>query len=85
MKKVILSILCAAALALPLTVSAVASVAIKPQYDETFLGELRYKHERLCEIAEPKLILIGGSSLPFGIDSERLEEYVGMPGVDYGL
>lgn len=85
MKKVILSILCAAALALPLTVSAVASVAIKPQYDETFLGELRYKHERLCEIAEPKLILIGGSSLPFGIDSERLEEYVGMPVVDYGL
>ena len=85
MKKVILSILCAVALALPLTVPAITSAAIEPQFDETFLGELRYKHERLCEISEPKIILIGGSSLPFGIDSERLEEYVGMPVVDYGL
>ena len=82
MKKVILSILCAVALALPLTVPAITSAAIEPQFDETFLGELRYKHERLCEIYEPKIILIGGSSLPFGIDSERLEEYVGMPVVD---
>lgn len=55
------------------------------QYDETFLGELADKHRRLTETDGAKIVLIGGSSLAFGVDSALLEKYTGMPVVNYGL
>jgi len=55
------------------------------QYDDTFLGELKDKHARLKETDGAKIVLIGGSSLAFGLDSALLEEYMGMPVVNYGL
>jgi len=55
------------------------------QYDDTFLGELKGKHARLKETDGAKIVLIGGSSLAFGLDSALLEEYMGMPVVNYGL
>ena len=36
-------------------------------------------------IDEPKIVLLGHSSLAFGIDSERIEEAFGMPVVNMGL
>ena len=36
-------------------------------------------------IEEPKIILIGNSNLAFGIDSEKIENSVGMPVVNLGL
>ena len=56
-----------------------------PVYGQTFLGELAPKYERLNEIDEPKIIIVGGSSVAFGLDSALLEQHVGMPVVNFGL
>ncbi len=55
------------------------------QYHHSFLGELSDKYERLYSIDEPKIVLIGGSSVAFGYNSELLEEHLGMPVVNFGL
>ncbi|MBE6575232.1 MAG: hypothetical protein E7654_03050 [Ruminococcaceae bacterium] len=62
-----------------------AGVLIPAQYKLTFLGALAPKYQRLNAIEEPKVILVGGSSTAFGLDSALLEESVGMPVVNFGL
>jgi hypothetical protein len=67
--------------------AAVASVIIfvPSQFRETFLGALKIKIDRIESIDEPKIVIIGGSSVPFGIDSKQMEEMLGMPVVNFGL
>ena len=43
------------------------------------------KHQRLEALRSPKIVLVGGSNLPFGIKSEMIEKSMGMPVVDMGL
>ena len=43
------------------------------------------KHQRLSTLDSPKVVLVGGSNLPFGIKSQMIEEAVGKPVVDMGL
>jgi hypothetical protein len=62
-----------------------AALATPCQYDQTFLGELADKHTRLKSIEDEKIVLIGGSSMAFGLDSKKMEEYLGKPVVNYGL
>lgn len=70
--------------ALPLLLG--ISVFFTPsQYEETYLGEMQRKKERLQEIQGRKLIIAGGSSVPFGIRSDLMEEQLGIPVVDWGL
>lgn len=68
-------------------VGAVLGIAAfaKPVYGQTFLGELAPKYERLKETEGPKVIVVGGSSVAFGLDSELLAQHVGMPVVNFGL
>ncbi|MBR2461458.1 MAG: DUF4234 domain-containing protein [Clostridia bacterium] len=54
-------------------------------YDDTFVGELGDKYERLNDTDEPKLVVIGGSSVAFGLDSEMVKEHLGMEVVNFGL
>ena len=56
-----------------------------PQYSNTFVGALNEKYDRLNSIDEPKLVVLGGSSVVFGVDSEIIEKYTGMPVVNFGL
>ena len=84
-KNILISILAILILIAPLAVVTANALATPCQYDETFLGELTNKHTRLKSITEEKIVLIGGSSLAFGLDSKKLEEYVGKPVVNYGL
>lgn len=62
-----------------------AAFIIPVQFDRTFLGELKDKVERLYSTDEPKIVVIGGSSVPFGVDSALMEEMLGMPVVNFGL
>ena len=62
-----------------------AALFIPVQFDRTFLGELKDKVERLYSTDEPKIVVIGGSSVPFGVDSVLMEEMLGMPVVNFGL
>lgn len=43
-------------------------------YDKTYLGELKEKVYRLKDSEGKRIVLIGGSALPFGIDSSLIEE-----------
>ncbi len=55
------------------------------QFGETFLGALSVKVDRIESIEEPKIVIVGGSSVPFGVDSKQMEEMLGMPVVNFGL
>ena len=84
--KILLIVLVSLILAVsPVALPLICAMALPPQYDYTYLGALDEKYERLNSIDEPKIILVGGSSVAFGVDSERLEEYTGMPVVNFGL
>lgn len=45
------------------------------QYGDTFLGEMKYKVERLTSTEGKRIVLVGGSSVPFAINSELLATY----------
>ncbi|MBR1812713.1 MAG: hypothetical protein IJ773_02695 [Lachnospiraceae bacterium] len=48
--------------------------ALQPQYDNSFLGELKYKKQLLQETDGPRIILVGGSAAVFGVDSALLSQ-----------
>ena len=81
----LLAILACAAILLPFLVIGGVVFALPSQYDKTFLGALRDKYERLTSLEEPKIVIIGGSSAAFGLDSAVIEEHTGMPVVNFGL
>ena len=70
---------------LPLALIIGLIYSIPPQYANTFVGELDEKYERLYSIDEPKIVVVGGSSVAFGLESELIEKYMGMPVVNFGL
>lgn len=55
------------------------------QYEYNYQASLIDKVNRLNSINQPKIILVGHSNLSFGINSERIEEALGMPVVNLGL
>ncbi len=55
------------------------------QYSKTFYGALDLKYERLTSIQHDKIVVLGGSSVAFGLDSALIEKYTGMPVVNFGL
>ena len=69
----------------PIVTVGVVAFALPPVYDNTFIGELGEKYDRLKSIDEPKIVIIGGSSVAFGIDSKLMEEKLGMKVVNFGL
>lgn len=70
---------------LPVLTVFVTVFLLPPVYADTFVGELGEKYDRLCSIDEPKIVVIGGSSVAFGLDSAMVEEHLGMPVVNFGL
>ena len=65
----------------------VMTVLILPsQFSHLYLGELSDKYSRLRSFDdENKIVVIGGSSVAFGINSPMIEENLGMPAVNFGL
>ena len=49
------------------------------------MGVSEIKHKRLSSILEPKIVLVGGSSLHYGMDSPLLETLVKRPVVNMGI
>lgn len=73
------------ALLLPGAVLLTAGLCIPAQFGHTFLGALAPKYERLIAFEEPKIVVVGGSSVAFGLDSPLLEELIGRPVINFGL
>lgn len=86
MKKNIISIILisVALLAVPLTLI-IFAFALPPQYDLSFYGGMKIKYDRLYGLSGKKAVVIGGSSVAFGVRSDLLEEELGYPTVNYGL
>lgn len=56
-----------------------------PQYLGNYSASLLDKIERLKEVDNPKIVLLGNSNLVYGIDSSMIEEELEMPVVNMGL
>lgn len=64
----------------------VCGFALPPQYDDSFVGALGAKCARLRQAEGPRLVLVGGSSVAFGVDCALLEqELPGYTAVNFGL
>ena len=88
MKKIkiaLISLMSVVGILLPFILAITYAAFAPSQFSNTFVGELDEKIERLHSIDEPKIIIIGGSSAAFGINSRLMEEYTGMPVVNLGL
>ena len=62
-------------LAYPLTIGINAFV-LPSVYGDTFLGEMKEKIKLLKETDGKRIVLIGGSSVPFGVKSSLIEENI---------
>ncbi len=82
--KIILIVLALIAIILPFLFPLV-SLVTPPVYQGSFVGSLNEKVERLESIDEEKIVVVGGSSVAFGLDSSLIESYTGMPVVNFGL
>ncbi len=54
-------------------------------YKNVFVAALADKYDRLVSVKEPKIAVIGGSSVAFGLDSDTLALYTGKEVVNFGL
>ncbi len=70
---------------LPLIIILGTGFLLPAQFNDTYMGELAEKTDRLYSTKGEKIIIIGGSSVPFGVDSKLLEEMVGRPIINFGL
>lgn len=52
------------------------SFSMPPQFYETYLGGLTDKFNRLTTIKEKKIIIVGGSSVPFSLRSDLIEKEI---------
>ena len=68
-----------------LILPAIVAIGLPPVYSNSFVGVLDEKVERLASVEGEKVVVIGGSSVAFGLDSALMEEYLGMPVVNFGL
>ena len=74
------------ALLLSVMIVAAAVLILPSQYDRLYLGELADKYARLRSYDdENKIVIIGGSSVAFGINSQMIEDNLGIPAVNFGL
>lgn len=86
MKKVIAFIICFVIVAsLPFVAVPCVLAATGAQYSETYYAALAKQYDRLRSVNDPKVIVVGGSSVAFGLDSELFEELYGQPSVAFGL
>lgn len=79
----VLGLLCAAALSMLGLATATPGATSIAEID--YLSATSDKHRILAAAPSPKLVLVGGSNLALGIDSDRLERTFGRPTVNMGL
>jgi|GEM_PF-3514100 len=64
----------------------VAAYLSKDELDPfNYLSAISSKHERLEATSSPRIIFIGDSSLPFGLDAAVAESELGLPVLNMGL
>lgn len=69
----------------PILLTLILVLCLPTVYENTFLGELGEKYDRLTEDDSKKIVVVAGSSAAFGLDSELLENATGYKTVNFGL
>lgn len=87
MKKKIIKFVCFIfILILPFAICFLVTELIENQYRNTFVAALEDKCDRLNSVEGKKIIFVGGSSLPFGLRSDLIEQEIsGYKVVNFGL
>lgn len=67
---------------LPVTVLA-TGIAMPDYYQESYYAQLPAMYHRLKEAEGPKIVVVGGSNVAFGLDSALMEELLAEKGFDY--
>ena len=81
----VIALITLTAILLPFIFAGLSLLLLPDAYSETFLGELGEKYRLLKNTDNPKIVIIGGSSVAFGIDSAEIEGATGMKVVNFGL
>jgi len=71
--------------ALPLAILYTYAASRPATYSTSYYAALPVKYDRLNSVKSGKIVVIGGSSVAFGIDSKLVEKELGMPCVNFGL
>ena len=83
------TIFCAAivlfAIVIPFLAVLIAGKCLPAQYDDTFYGELPDMYRRLEQTEGKKIVIIGNSAVPFGVDSALCEELLRQGGEEYAV
>jgi hypothetical protein len=82
MKKLLIKILL---LLLIVVLSLTALFLLAPKDELSYYSAMEDKIKRFEQIQSPKIILVGGSNLTFGIDSKRIESEFDLPVVNMSL
>lgn len=88
MKKTVsifLAVLSVLVIILPLAVAFAVAVGTPSQNESSFVSALSDKCERLGTLEGERIVVVGGSSVAFGVNSEELMKYTGRPVVNFGL
>src|SRR5690349_17326278 len=72
-----------------LLLQAVLFAILLKNYDASnetnYFARIVEKHQRLAASPPPRVILLGGSNVPFGFESDVMEGAIGRPVVNMGL
>lgn len=86
MKRVILTVICLIIVfVVPIVGVSLYAANIPDVYGRTYLAAMADKYKILHDTDGEKIVLVGGSSMAFGIDSAAIERELGMPVVNMGL
>ena len=73
-----------ACLIMPVTLI-IVGFATPSQFNETYFAELGDMYDRLCGIKGKKIVIIGTSSVAFGVDSALIEDQLALAGEEYSV
>lgn len=59
--------------------------SIAPRYAQTYYGELAKMYDNLANTDGKKIVVIGNSNVPFGLDSALAESLLKQAGLDYSV
>ncbi len=68
-----------------LAAAVLLTIYTSPSRNDFYLAANLDKQRRLEEVSPPRIILIGGSNLTFGVNSGLIQKYTGMSVVNMGL
>lgn len=67
------------------TVFFISGLCTPSKYSQTYYGELAQMLERLKNSEKKKIVIIGNSSVAFGVDSALIEQELSLDGLDYDV